>query len=176
VHAETDATITAIRSVRNPRFLATERGFQGGLYCALRSELEKMGILSKRVILEMEYQKSWRHGTYQRPDIVLHIPAEISGESPEKNNYAVWALKRAASAPDAEEDFEKLDEMRDILHYPLLIFVNVGSGKNAKTRLDLYKGENKELIHAFGVPGPKGAAIKHSYFEHGVIKDETYLL
>src|SRR5690349_21340233 len=93
-----DATISAIKNVRNPRFLATERGFHGAFYCALFSFLKKKGIITDRVILEMEYQKSTRHATKQRPDIILHIPREISGsKSTRTNNFAVWALKRRAS-------------------------------------------------------------------------------
>jgi hypothetical protein len=69
---EIEATIGAIRSVRNARYLATERGYQGAFYCTLRSELERMERLSAERILELEYQKTvGRHGTRQRPDIVF---------------------------------------------------------------------------------------------------------
>jgi hypothetical protein len=46
----------------------------------------------------MEYQKSARQGLAQRPDIVFHIPAEVSGAAVTENNYEVWALKPAAGA------------------------------------------------------------------------------
>lgn len=48
--------------------------------------------MTNGAILEMEYQKSSRHGLGQRPDIVFHIPAEHSRESVQANNFAVWAL------------------------------------------------------------------------------------
>jgi hypothetical protein len=119
------ATDEALRQVDAPRFLRTERGFQGEFYCALRRTLDRRGLLQGGRILEMEYQKSARHGMSQRPDIVLHVPAEESGAGVADNNFAVWALKRCATAGEAEEDFAKLDEMFEHLHYPLGIFVNI---------------------------------------------------
>ena len=103
-----------------------------------------MRLLSAERILEMEYQKSARHGISQRPDIVFPIPAEISGVPVRDNNFAVWALKHLASLADAEEDFAKLDEMCDALNCLLATFVNVAS---SKTYLELYKGlESKNSV------------------------------
>ncbi len=73
----------------------------------------------------MEYQKSFRHGMSQRPDIVLHVPAEDSGACVVDNNRAVWALKRHATQAGARADFEKLEEMFKRLRYPFGIFVNI---------------------------------------------------
>lgn len=120
-----DATDEALREVAVPRFLRTERGFEGQFYCALQRALEKRGLLQGGRILEMEYQKSDRHGMNQRPDIVLHVPAEESGAGVGENNFAVWALKRHATRSKAREDFEKLDEMFQGLCYPIGIFVNI---------------------------------------------------
>jgi hypothetical protein len=119
----------------------------------------------------MEYQKSTRHDTSQRPDIVYHIPKEVSGASVWENNFAVWALKHSASAAGAEEDFGKLDEMCVRLRYPLIVFLNVCS---SKTRLDSYQGNYHQRIHAFAIPGPKGSTLRYSYFKKGKIVTEYY--
>jgi hypothetical protein len=166
---EIRATVAAIRFVRNPRYLATERGYHGAFYCALRAFFDETGLLSENCILEMEYQKSARHDTSQRPDIVFHIPVEVSKGSVHDNNFAVWALKRDASFSDARGDYEKLDEMGATLRYPLIIFVNVHS---SKTHLDAYCGNFRERIHAFAVPGPDEADIHYSYFKNGRITHE----
>lgn len=121
------ATEAAIRQVDDSRFFATERGFHGRFYCALQAQLERQDILVDGRILEMEYQKSARHQIGQRPDIVLHVPAEQSGMSVEDNNFAVWALKFKANEKEAREDFRKLDEMFEYLHYPLGFFMNIAS-------------------------------------------------
>jgi hypothetical protein len=119
------ATDQALQQVAEPRFFRTERGFQGQFYCALQRALEERSLLQNGRILEMEYQKSNRHGMSQRPDIVLHVPTEDSGMAVTENNFAVWALKRRATTQQAEEDFARLDQMFEILRYPLGIFVNI---------------------------------------------------
>ena len=118
------ATDEALRQVAEARFLRTGRGFQGQFYCALQRVLEERGLLQGGRILEMEYQKSSRHGITQRPDIVLHEPGEDSGAGVAANNFAVWALKRRATTRQAQDDFARLDEMFETLCYPLGIFVN----------------------------------------------------
>lgn len=121
------ATDAALLAVTEDRFLQTERGYQGRFYCALQVELDRYGLLKEPTILEMEYQKSARrHRIRQRPDIILHIPAEITG-SVTVGNLAVWALKRRASAKDAADDYEKLEEMHRSLNYPWGCFVNIDS-------------------------------------------------
>src|SRR3989442_11784166 len=74
-----DATALALRALTHPRFLRSERAYQGRIYCALQEELDRRGVLQDGIILEMEYQKSARHGLTQRPDIILHAPAEETG-------------------------------------------------------------------------------------------------
>jgi hypothetical protein len=171
---EIEATIGAIRSVRNARYLATERGYQGAFYCTLRSELERMERLSAERILELEYQKTvGRHGTRQRPDIVFHIPMEISGAEEWKNNFAVWALKHSATSARATEDFIKFEHMCHRLCYPLAIFINVSS---AETHLDKYRGSFHERVHSFAVPSARGTRIGHSYFEDGELRNVWYSL
>ena len=123
--ALTKATEAAIRAVDAARFFRTERGFHGRFYCALQEQLDQTGLMTDGAILEMEYQKSRRHGLTQRPDIVFHIPAEHSGASVQANNFAVWALKWRASIRDAQSDFDRLDEMFATLMYPIGFFVNI---------------------------------------------------
>lgn len=143
-----DATEEALHHVAEPRFLQTERGFHGRFYCTLQRVLEKKGLLQNGCILEMEYQKSDRHGTNKRPDIVLHVPAEQSGARVDENNYAVWALKRRATKSEARDDFAKLDIMFGTLCYPLAIFVNVDAKDH---RAGCYSGKFPERLQTVAV-------------------------
>jgi hypothetical protein len=157
------ATDTALLAISVPRFLRTERGFQGQFYCALQKALEERGVLQGDHILEMEYQKSARHGIYQRPDIVLHIPAEEASAEVYENNLAVWALKRHATEDAARDDFDKLDEMFDQLRYPLGIFVNIDSAEHfalsyagrfpERVRTVAVSIEDGEILPKWGRPG-----------------------
>jgi hypothetical protein len=122
-----DATEKAIKAVGATRFFQTERGFHGRFYCALYCELERAHLTSNGAILEMEYQKSSRHSLNQRPDIILHVPAEHELADVTANNVAVWALKRHATAKSASEDFSKLDQMFDTLRYCFGFFINIDS-------------------------------------------------
>src|SRR6266702_580363 len=149
------ATVNALKSIRYSRFLATERGYHGRFYCALQEELDKSGVLQDGAILEMEYQKSARHDVYERPDIILHIPAEYSGNSVKEGNFAVYALKRHASSTSAKDDFEKLDTMFSRLDYPLGLFLNIDSTRH---HLESYDGQYSERIHSFAVK-PEGLKI-----------------
>jgi len=147
------ATDDALRRVSEPRFFRTERGFHGRFYCALQQALDERQLLRGLRILEMEYQKSARHGMTQRPDIILHEPAEDSASSVAKNNVAVWALKRKASPTEALDDFNKLDQMFRTLNYPLGIFVNIDSGQHHG---DSYSGEYPKRFYAVAVRLDKG--------------------
>ncbi|MFC2077968.1 hypothetical protein ACFLTM_04090 [Candidatus Bipolaricaulota bacterium] len=158
------ATTEALLSVRNQRFFKSERGYQGRFYCCLQAELEKHGFLQDDDIIEMEYQKGERHDLGQRPDIIFHVPAEISRAPVTENNYAVWALKIGANARKAKEDFDKLDQMFSRLHYPLGIFINIGSEKH---HLDAYDGPYAERIHAFAVSLLGGAITVQQAFLKG---------
>jgi len=142
------ATIEALQSVCENRFYQTERGYQGRFYCALQKALDDRGILNGDVILELEYQKSAKHGLNQRPDIILHIPAELNEGNREINNFAVYALKRRASRSTAQEDFGKLDEMFERLNYPIGIFINIDSTLH---HINNYSGNFKSRIIAFSV-------------------------
>ena len=139
------ATETAIRAVDAARFFRTERGFQGRFYCALQAELEGAGLLADGAILEMEYQKGAAHGMGQRPDIIFHVPVEHSGADKRANNYAVWALKRTATAASARDDFEKLNQMFGGLDYPLGFFVNIDT---ASHMAEHYRGNYRDRLEA----------------------------
>jgi len=56
------ATDQALHQVDESRFWRTERGFHGRFYCVLQKVLDEEGLLPRGRILEMEYQKSARHG------------------------------------------------------------------------------------------------------------------
>lgn len=139
------ATESAIRAIDAPRFFKTERGFHGRFYCALQTELDRVGLIADGAILEMEYQKSARHGLGQRPDIIFHIPTEHSIVGVVANNFAVWALKRHATDIEAIEDFKKLDQMFDTLRYPLGFFVNIDS---TQPMLEHYAGQHRNRLVA----------------------------
>lgn len=165
-----NATIEALQSIQQPRFFQTERGYHGKFYCELHEALDASGILSEDILLEMEYQKSERHGIYQRPDIVLHIPAELDGTSVQENNFAVFALKRLASQTEAEEDFGKLDQMFNQLHYPLGFFIDVDSTQH---RLNNYTGTFPNRLHAFAVKLVNGeVSIIHASWVGNEIQEE----
>lgn len=140
-----NATELALKSVTSKRFFQTERGFHGRFYCALQRSLDQAGLMNNGAILEMEYQKSARHGTRQRPDIVFHIPAEYSNSSVRENNFAVWALKRRASPANALEDFANLDEMFNNLCYQIGIFVNIDSTDPMRQH---YTGQHQKRLSA----------------------------
>jgi hypothetical protein len=172
-HPEVRATVSALKAVRDARFLATERGFHGAFYCELRTALRRRRLLGDGRILEMEYQKSARQGIRQRPDIILHIPADIRGTTVRENNFAVWALKRAATEQEAREDFAKLDQMCITLCYPLALFVNVAA---TQTHLAQYLGPFRERIHGLATPVLGGLTLKHSYFVEGELREEEIRL
>jgi hypothetical protein len=168
-----NATIEALKSIQQTRFFETERGYQGVFYCELRTRLASNFSLNNDVILEMEYQKSHRHGIEknQRPDIILHIPAELHGRSIRDDNFAVWALKHRASSAEALDDFEKLKEMFDQLHYPLGFFINVDSTKH---QLEHYTGDFPDRIHTFAVKliGGEVSIIHASLVENEICEEQ----
>jgi hypothetical protein len=160
-----NATIIALRDIRNPRLFKSERGYQGELYCKLRTILDDQHILNEDRILEMEYQKVvGRHGTDQRPDIILHVPQELRRADLSEYNFAVWALKKAATPAKAKEDFENMDLMFDLLGYPLGIFINISSEAH---QLQHYAGKHRTQIIAFAVSLKENkVVITHAWWEN----------
>ncbi len=164
-----EATLEALRAVTARRFFRSERGYQGRFYCALQAALDRRGVLQDGIILEMEYQKGSRHNMSQRPDIILHVPAEETGSPVKANNFAVWALKRQASVARALNDFQKLDEMCHVLRYPLAVFINVDSQRH---HLENYAGSFPHRLHGFAVWPEKAAiCITHGWREGNTLKE-----
>lgn len=141
-------TITALEAVRDQRFYSTERGFQGRFYCALQELLTQQALLDGNVILEQEYQKTSAHGLTQRPDIIMYIPREYAGAAPSENNFAVWALKRCADIDRARDDFDKLDQMFEVLRYPVGFFININSSEHHRSA---YRGRFPTRLACFSV-------------------------
>jgi len=131
------STINALSEINNPRLFKTERGYQGEFYCQLKRELTTNGLLSGDRMLEMEPQKvNSRHHTRQRPDIILHIPIEISGANPDENNFAVWELKLDGKSTDAIYEINNFEYMFRELKYSLAIFINIDSDNNFKDKFE----------------------------------------
>src|SRR4051794_38284302 len=122
-----EATKAALKSVRHPRLFRTERGYAAMSYHFLIEGLVQRGLMSfdGDALLEMEYQKgSVRHDANQRPDLVFHIPVEVSAADVRENNYSTWSYKLWGGPYDAQDDFKKLDYMFGGLDYPLGFFIN----------------------------------------------------
>jgi hypothetical protein len=174
-----DTTIKALFQVRNPRFFRTERGYQGQFYCALQTMLERDGWPDECAVLEMEYQKSQQHNIYQRPDIVLHIPAEDYGLHIWEGNFSVYALKHSSKTlnkkkglTEIELDFQKLDEMFRSLQYPIGCFINIDSDQPL---LQYYSGPYWDRIHAFAVRLVNDLVqVHYSYFDANGIQTYSY--
>jgi hypothetical protein len=160
------STIDALRSIEQNRFFKTERGYHGKFYCALQSALDERCVFNDELILEMEYQKSEnRYRTGQRPDIILHIPTEVTGAPVTENNLAVWALKYKGSDSKALDDFRKLDLMFENLHYQIGFFINVSSDRH---RLNNYAGSFPGRLISFAVKLTNGAVqIRQALIENG---------
>jgi hypothetical protein len=136
----------ALTAINAPRFFETERGFQGELLVQLAQRLP----LSSQEILEQEYQKRLReHGLCRRPDIIIHEPFDAARHaSRTEGNCAVLELKLNATPASAVEDFQSLGEMIQILHYPLGLFVNIGS---TTTYAELVPESARDRVVAYGV-------------------------
>lgn len=95
---------------------------------------------------------------------------ELDGTSVQENNFAVFALKRLASQTEAEEDFGKLDQMFNQLHYPLGFFIDVDSTQH---RLNNYTGTFRNRLHAFAVKLVNGeVSIIHASWVGNEIHEE----
>lgn len=118
----------ALESIREPRFYATERGFQGELLTALRNRLDGAELPGEPIV-EQEYQKTLPlHGVNFRPDVIVHIPFERGRvERRDQGNFVAMELKLRSTENEANADFAKLVQMREVLGYPLTIFINIDS-------------------------------------------------
>jgi hypothetical protein len=140
------AVRAALASIVEPRFFATERGFQG----ALLSELHRRVLLVVGTVIEQEYQKRLLiHGISQRPDIIIHEPFDPSlHREPSEGNYAVMEIKRRSTERHARLDFEKLRVMIEVLDYPLAVFINIDS---TDTYVEVSPPELREHLVCFAV-------------------------
>jgi len=150
----------SLLSIIHPRFYETERGFQGQLVSNLNARLEEIGL--GNIIVEEEYPKVFKqHGLKIRPDVIIHVPFEESGlESRREGNFVVFELKRSASQKEAFHDFDKLEQMRDALDYPLGIFINVDA---SDTHLDNYTKRTDIELHSFAVRQENNQVIIHEF-------------
>lgn len=154
------ASVQAALAITHPRFFRTERGYQGRYYCALMQAFDERHLLDNEDrIIEMEYQKHAVHGLYQRPDIIFHTPAEVTGAHRWENNYAVWAFKRRATQAGAQDDFDKLDQMFQGLNYPLGFFLNIDGNSDM---LEHYVGPFAARLHGIWVRLHDGV-IQHGH-------------
>jgi hypothetical protein len=127
------ALLAAIReslyAITELRLFETERGYQGALIVELSKRLPNLEVSKQGALVEQEYQKKSRtHGLTIRPDIIIHAPFDQRLHTARtEGNFAVFELKRRASATKAEADFQNLLSMMRILQYPLGVFVNIDS-------------------------------------------------
>ena len=141
------STIEAMANIRNTRFYKSERGYQGEFHRLIASLLNIEGLENDGIILENEYQKRLIiHRTRQRPDLIMHIPREITNDSPDENNITVWAFKIQSNLDNALNDFAKLEEMFEYLNYSYGIFINISSSDNF---LSHYSGQYNDRIFSF---------------------------
>jgi hypothetical protein len=125
----------SLRSISEAVLYADERGFQGAVLHELNVRLGH-GVLPDDPVIQQEYQKRMRHhGIKIRPDIIVHIPFERGGmEDRDEGNFVAIELKRRATAKNARHAFASLVVMKEILKYPLTVFINVDT---AETRAEL---------------------------------------
>jgi hypothetical protein len=120
----------ALESIREPRFFETERGFQGELLIQMGKRI-KHAELPGDPIVEQEYQKTIPlHRLKIRPDIIVHIPFERGKvERRDEGNFVAMELKLRATENEARGDFANLVQMREVLGYPLTVFINIDSAE-----------------------------------------------
>lgn len=153
--------VQALKLVVHPRFFENERGFQG----QFQAHLQHAGAAPVDAIVEEEHQKTiGRHGITRRPDIIIHVPTPDGGNV-RLGNFAVFALKRRASAAEAADDFEALDDMIDALDYQLAVFVNVD---DTRTHSAEYAGTHQDRLHFFAIRLENGTShVRYAHFENG---------
>jgi hypothetical protein len=133
----------ALEGIREPRLFETERGFQGELPALLHNSLEVIE-LPEAPIVEQEYQKTIpNHGLSIRPDIIVHILFDRGGaERRNQGNFVAIEPKLRSTEDEARADFAKLVQMREVLGYPLTIFINIDSdATHANLRPDAIVGQ-----------------------------------
>lgn len=139
-----------LRSIEEPRFFDTERGYQGALLAELQQQLAMHPIWPGEPVVEQEYQKrAGEYGLRLRPDIIVHIPFDRRTlQNRRQGNYAVLQLKLRGNLGDALNDYCKLALMCTVLNYGLGVFINIDS---ESTYFDDYKGDARDKLYAFAV-------------------------
>lgn len=120
----------ALAAIKEPRFFATERGYQGALISELKSRIAEADFPDDPIV-EQEYQKTLpNHGINIRPDIIIHIPFERGlNQRRDQGNFVAIEMKRQSTAADAEADFASLTLLKERLGYPITIFLNIDSAE-----------------------------------------------
>jgi len=158
------------KTLTNERYWKSERAFQSEFYCFLKEQHETINLFPKGAILESEYQKKLdEHGLRLRPDLIVHMPTEITHANVRKNNYLLIQFKVHATLRKAIADFKKINDLIRILDYPIGIFINVDS--EGKEFLASYsRGEYKQRIHEISVYREDGETIiRHVSYINGEI-------
>ena len=116
----------ALEAITEPRFFATERGFQGELLAGLRARLHEAYFPGDPVV-EQEYQKRMReHDIRIRPDLIVHIPFERDLTRVRRaGNFVAVEIKRDIN--DVPAAFENLAVIERALDYALTVLVMVNS-------------------------------------------------
>jgi hypothetical protein len=155
----------------------TERGYQGEFQRVLANLLIESEIFPNEVLVEEEYQKRLReHGIRFRPDIIIHIPIEVSDTINRRlNNFCVFEFKLNASKEDAFEDFQKLEQMFTNLDYPEGYFINIQGYQNSF--LKDFESLNKERINEVSlIVNERTVYIRHDFYDGGKIKTKAMCL
>lgn len=164
-------TCLAIRQITTPRYYTTERGFVPEFYKELSRQFENDNPFPNNTILESEVQKSSakHYGIKQRPDILIHIPIETGLTThANENNFVVYAFKLNATQAKAVEDFDKLEQMFNLLNYEIGIFINISS--HPTSYLNNYQGQFRNRIHEFSIALAGGQVlINHTYFVEQIL-------
>jgi len=157
-------------TLTNERYWKSERAFQSEFYCILKEQCGVKNLFPKDAIFETEYQKRLDlHNLRRRPDLIVHIPTEMTNADVRENNYLVVQFKVKATLRKAIADFKKINELIAKLNYPMGVFINVDS--EGKAFLGTYsKGEYKEKIHELSVYIKyEEIVIRHDYYSNGNI-------
>lgn len=160
--------INSIKSINTERYFRTERGYQTEFYSILSNNIAGKNIFPQHTILEAEVQKKnlAHYGVTQRPDLLIHIPIETGiTENANENNFVNFAFKLNGNVAASTEDFNKLDEMFQLLNYELGIYINIGH--YPEIYLDSYNGEYKDRIHEFSIGlKEKKVLVSHAFYEN----------
>jgi hypothetical protein len=139
--------LEALKSITEPRFFETERGYQGELLAMLRPRLANADFPGDPII-EQEYQKRFSdHGITIRPDLLIHIPfGRGKTEDRKHGNFVAVEIKRRSA--DVKEAFESLQMISKALEYKLTVFINIDSDE---THADLCPASIAQRTVCFAV-------------------------